>query len=147
MCSSDLDVFLLDEAQRLRPGERDRLLAAAQPARDGLQLILSSHKDLTSLFVQKGLSLATFHIEHFSNEIHLDAVLSRRLSYFALDKTMPGVTFAPEAVSYLHETFGGNLRALQNFLYEVFQRLKAKGAITADYLQAEAEVIGGAGPK
>src|SRR5712692_10403753 len=42
-----LQVFLLDEVQRLRPDERRRLLAAA---RGGLRLILGSHDDLTPLF-------------------------------------------------------------------------------------------------
>lgn len=143
---SGLDVFLLDETQRLNRGERDRLLSAVQHARGGLTLVLSSHDDLGPLFAKRGLSLTTVHLDEAASPDHLGLVLARRLSYFALDKNAPGVILTPDAVRYLHETFGGNLRAIQYFLYEVFQRLKGKGAISADYLRAEAAIIGGLGP-
>ena len=140
------DVFLLDEAQRLNRSERDRLLSAAQLAKGGLTLVLSSHYDLGLLFAKRGLPLTTVHLEATAAFDHLSAVLNRRLSYFALDKNAPGATLTPDAVRCLHETCGGNLRAMQYFLYEVFQRLKSKGAISADYLRAEAAIIGGPGP-
>jgi hypothetical protein len=149
---SGLEAFLLDETQRLNQSERDRLLSAAQTLpkvrnlREGLQLVVSSHDDLAPLFAKRGLPLTTVHLEETAALDHLGAVLERRLSYFALDKNAPGVTLTPDAVRYLHETFGGNLRAMQYFLYEVFQRLKGKGAISADYLRAEAAIIGGPGP-
>jgi hypothetical protein len=132
---SGLDVFLLDEAQRLNRGERDRLLSAAQHARGGLTLVLSSHDDLAPLFAKRGLSLTTVHLDEAASPDHLGLVLARRLSYFALDRNAPGATLTPGAISYLHETFGGNLRAVQYFLYEVFQRLRGMGAITADDLK------------
>jgi hypothetical protein len=44
---TSLDVFLLDEVQRLRPNERRRLLAATA---SGLRLVVGSHEDLTPLF-------------------------------------------------------------------------------------------------
>lgn len=138
---SGLDVFLLDETQRLNRSERDRLLSAAQALpkvrnlREGLQLVLSSHDDLAPLFAKRGLPLTNVHLDEAASPDHLGLVLARRLSYFALDRTAPGVILTPDAVRYLHETFGGNLRAMQYFLYEVFQRLKSKGAITADDLK------------
>ncbi len=149
---SGLDVFLLDETQRLSRSERDRLLSAAPTLpkvsnlREGLQLVVSSHDDLALLFAKRGLSLTTAHLDKAASPDHLSAVLERRLSYFALDKNAPGVTLTSDAVRYLHEAFGGNLRAMQYFLYEVFQRIKSRGAITADYLRAEAAIIGGPGP-
>ncbi|MBI3243991.1 MAG: ATP-binding protein [Chloroflexi bacterium] len=139
---SGLEVFLLDEAQRLNRGERDRLLSAAQQARGGLTLVMSSHDDLAPLFAKRGLSLTTAHLDKAASPDHLSAVLEQRLSYFALDNNAPGVILTPDAARYLHETFGGNLRAMQYFLYEVFQRLKSKGAITADYLRTQAAIFG-----
>ena len=109
-------------------------------------MVLSSHDDLAPLFAKHGLPLTTVQLAETAAFDHLSAVLNRRLSYFALDKNAPGAALTPDAVRYLHETCGGNLRAMQYFLYEVFQRLKGKGPITADYLRAEAAIIGGPGP-
>jgi len=43
-------------------------------------------------------------------------------------------------VQYLETTFGDNLRAVERFLYEVFQRLEAPGVLTAGQLQASHEI-------
>ncbi len=141
-----LDVFLLDEAQRLTVNERGRLTSTAQLAGGGLHLVLGSHDDVTPLFASRGLLLATVHLDDADSISHLSAVLARRLDYFALAQESPGATLTLDAVHYLHETFGGNLRAAQYFLYEVFQRLKHQGAITAEHLRVEA-AISGEGPK
>jgi hypothetical protein len=127
-----LELFLLDEVQRLRPSERGRLLAAAGA---GLRLILGSHEDLTTLFSRPGLSLASVRLDE-SAPAQLAANLARRLEYFALPNAQPVVTLAPGAVAYLEAKFGANRRAVDRFLYEVFQRLEAPMVITADHLQA-----------
>ena len=126
------DVFLLDEAQRLRASERRRLLAAA---RAGPRLILGSHQDLAPLFAAAGLELATARLEAFG-PAHLAAVLERRLADAALPTTAPLVTLDPGALAYLTATFGSNLRGTERFLYEVFQRLETPGPLTANSLQA-----------
>jgi hypothetical protein len=127
-----LEVFLLDEVQRLRPAERRRLLAAASA---GLRLILGSHEDLAPLFSGAGLSLASVRLDE-SAPVQLTAILARRLAYFALPGAQPGVTLDPSAVAYLEAKFGANRRAVDHFLYEVFQRLEAPTVITAEHLQA-----------
>jgi hypothetical protein len=129
---SGLDVFLLDEAQRLRPDERRRLLTAA---RGGLRLILGSHEDLTALFNHAGLSLSTVRLGA-SAPAYLASILSRRLDYFALPNSKPSVTLDPSAVPYLEAAFGTNLRAMERFLYEVFQQLDEPVILTADLLKA-----------
>jgi hypothetical protein len=123
-----LDYFLLDEAQRLSRRERERL--AGFPA---LHVVLGSHEDLSPEFARGGLNLATVHIHN--DEDHLRAVLERRLSYFA--RGDPAVTFDASAVGFLHRTFGGNLRAAQYFLYEVFQRFPPPGPITGSQLERD----------
>jgi hypothetical protein len=125
-----LDRFLLDEAQRLGGRHRARLLRAA--AR-GLRLIVASHDDLGAAFAQRGLPLATVHLAAAVTRDHLETVLARRLAAFAFDDP-PRVSLTPEAVALLWETYGGDLRASELLLYEVFQRLDAPGAITRSSL-------------
>jgi len=127
-----LEVFLLDEVQRLRPDERRRLLAAA---RGGLRLIVGSHEDLAPAFTGAGLALSTVRLET-TGRVHLETILARRLAYFALPDRQPQVTLDPSAAKYLEATFGSNLRAMERFLYEVFQGLEAPVALTAAQLQA-----------
>ncbi|MBI3910385.1 MAG: hypothetical protein HY320_05560 [Armatimonadetes bacterium] len=139
----DLDLFLLDEAQRLSLYQRARLLsAAAKQSQEGVRLVVSSHEDLAPLFARRALPLATVRLDALTTA-HLRPVLEQRLAYFALDGA-PRVTFAPDAVHYLQETFGADLRAAEHFLYEVFQRWEPTGAITAAQLQeASGLLIGG----
>ncbi|MCI0580284.1 MAG: ATP-binding protein [Chloroflexi bacterium] len=123
--------FALDEAQRLRPGERRRLLAAAQ---QGLQLIFSSHQDLAPLFEQRNLPLTTIYLDA-APPAHLQAILERRLAYFALESPPP-ITFTAEAVDYLWQQCSGNLRAIERFLYEFFQQLPGRGEIKLSAIKA-----------
>jgi hypothetical protein len=126
-----INVFLLDEAQRLNLAERARLLREAQAGR---RLILGSHEDLTGLFAAAALPLATLRPE-MSGHAELEAVLARRLAHFALTPEPPAVTHDASAVAYLAGRFGGDLRAVQWFLYEVFQSLTAPGVISAGDLR------------
>lgn len=120
-----LDVFLLDEAQRLRSGERRRLLAAAA---GGLRLVVGSHEDLSPLFARRGLAVVTVQLGAPDYE-HLERVLRRRLDYFALDPARPAISLAPAAVAALHAAYGSDLRAIERCLYEVFQSLEAPGEV------------------
>jgi len=126
-----LDVLLLDEAQRLRASERRRLLAAAA----NLRLLLGSHEDLAPLFAGAGLPLATLRLEAFG-PAHMALVLERRFAAASMPGSTPVVTLDPSALAYLEATFGSNLRAVERFLYEVFQRLEAPCSLSAEYLQA-----------
>jgi len=129
-----LDTFLLDEAQRLNRRERRRLLDEVLTPDTAQRLIVGSHEDLTRFFARRRLKLATFRLGAMSAG-HLRAVMERRLAYFALPGG-PRVTLAPEAVTYLHRRFGGNLRAVEQLLYEACQQLPGPGEITVDCLAA-----------
>lgn len=134
-----LDVFLLDEAQRLSERERERLLAALPENGDGLHAVLGSHDDLTPLFARRGLPLTTVRYDT-TTLTHLAAVTHRRLTYFASGTDTPSVTLSPDAVRYLHTTFGGDIRETEMLLYEVFQRLRERGEITVEMLRGLANM-------
>lgn len=131
-----LDVFVLDEAQRLTSSERERLVRIANRT----QLVFASHEDLAPLFASHHLALASVQIEN-SEEEHLRTILSRRLDYFRLNEER-GIEFSLDAISYLSDTFGGNLRAMEQFLYEVFQCLDHVEIITAERLRKEPGLSG-----
>jgi hypothetical protein len=127
-----LDVFLLDEAQRLKGRERTRLLAAASPKRRGPRLVMGVHDDLTPLFSGHGLPLATVRIDSIT-PAYMQAVLTRRLAFFALDDP-PAITMPLDAANYLCGAFGSNLRLVERFLYEVFQSQPSRGRLTSTIL-------------
>jgi hypothetical protein len=133
--TSNFDIFLLDEAQRLNWRSRQRLLASvSQRSQSNLRLILSGHKDLTRVFRRRGLPLRTVVMDDVLTAAFYDQILARRLAYFAL----PGVahtTIAPDAVQWLYETFYPNMRDAEYFLYEVWQRETAVRQITAVHLK------------
>jgi hypothetical protein len=63
----------------------------------------------------------------------MQEVLTRRLALCALDDP-PAITFSADAVRYLCDAFGSNLRAVERFLYEVFQSKPARGSLTSAML-------------
>lgn len=119
-----LDIFLLDEAQRLTKRERERLLGGR------LRLILASHEDLTPLFTRFGLRLATVQFDS-APLAHVTAVLERRLAFFALAGSSQRVAIQPEAIQLLHTTFGADVRKIELALYEVFEEIKSREGIAA----------------
>lgn len=127
-----LDLFLLDEAQRLTRWERRRWLRGVKNGR--LRTIFSSHEDLSALFVRKKLPLTTIHLAPHVTPSHYAAILQRRLAFFAFDDP-PRITFSNEATVFLVKTFGQDMRAAEYFLYEVWQGIEEVGEITAVYLQ------------
>lgn len=130
--ASDLagvEMFLLDEAQRLSWRERRRLVGE----NGRLRLILSSHEDLAPLFRRRSLPLQTVRLADGLTLDHYRAIWQKRLDYFAL----PGrerVRLGETAVAYLYQTFGQNLREAEYFLYEVWQRQTEVGEVTGEAL-------------
>jgi replication-associated recombination protein RarA len=131
--TADLDVFALDEAQRLDRWQRWRLLRLLCRSRQSLRLLLATHEDLTPLFARHRLQLATTHADRVA-EADLAAILDRRLRRFAIGGES-SIAFAPDAVRWLGESFGSDLRRLMHFLYEVFERLTAPGVINSTDLE------------
>lgn len=123
------DIFLLDEAQRLVPRQARRLLRRAAQTRPGsLRLVLGTHADMSPRFARRNLPLATVRPAEVSPAF-LARLLRRRLAFFALDSAP--AAFSGDAVDYLRAAFGGNLRAMTFFLYEVFQDMAGSGVCPA----------------
>jgi hypothetical protein len=120
-----LDFFCLDEAQRLIPSERARLLTTLK-SQLNLHTVIGTHEDLSPLFAKYGLPLATLPLETVP-PAHIEAVIHRRLTYFALSPGQPATAPTPHAIAALHRLFGADLRKIEQVLYEVYQQAAARG--------------------
>ncbi|MBN2084282.1 MAG: hypothetical protein JW748_03590 [Anaerolineales bacterium] len=133
--TSGLDVYLLDEAQRLSEGflfirnERARLIRAAKA---GVRLILGSHEDLADPFRAAGVPLRTARLHPPAPE-ELAEILERRLALFARKDNR--ARFSGEAVIWLGTTFNGDLRTMEYLLYEYFQTERPAGIISGGCLR------------
>lgn len=125
-----LDVFVLDEAQRLHKQQRRRWLAQAT----AVKLVFSSHEDLAAEFARHHLPLVTVRLDEDISVAHYQTWIKQRLDYFALPSG-PRVTLTSGAVRFLHQTFGCDMREAEYFLYEVFQQEWEEGEIGAEALQ------------
>jgi hypothetical protein len=133
-----LDLFALDEAQRLDRRERSRLLAGLQAGArpDGAavpRLVVSSHADLAPLFARHYLPLTSIRLSDLGAE-HTRAVLDGRLAAFALGDR-PHATLSEDAHAWLAARFGDDLRAAIWLLYEAFQVLRAPEVVDARRLR------------
>lgn len=121
---SNLNLFFLDEAQRLNKASISRLVDTAS---DKLRIVFSSHKDLSDVFQRKDLGLSSFRVE-VDSPTQIDAIISRRLEYFSRE-AVPSITLSNQAKEILHLTFGTDIRAMLDLLYEVFQDRREKGEV------------------
>ena len=130
-----LEIFLLDEAQRLSKGgilssnEMARLLDAAK---NGVRLILGTHEDLSGVFRSRGISPVTVTLATPAAE-ELALLLQRRLNLFSPKPIH--TKFSPEAADWLRSEFGANLRTMEYFLYDFFQAERPEGIIAVGPLQ------------
>jgi len=105
--------FFLDEAQRLRPRDRSRLFARVP------RLVLASHVDLSRYAHRPVRTIVLQGLD----ERRLARILSRRIEA-ARRGTGPLPTISCEALSGLLRRFGDDLRAMESYLYDVFQMLE-----------------------
>lgn len=113
---ADVEVFVLDEAQRLSWRERRRWLKGLT----AVTLIFSSHEDLASSFAHHH-ALQSVKVDAAISLTHYQMWINRRLAHFSLPDASP-VTLTDEAIAYLYQTFQADMRAAEYFLYEVFQK-------------------------
>jgi hypothetical protein len=123
---ADVDLFVLDEAQRLNRRERKRWLAAGTSVRGtDVPFIFSSHEDLTRLFGGRrpsaGRPLQTVHVGDAVTLAHYQSWIEQRLAYFALPD-VPRVTLSTAVIAHLYQSYGQEMREAEYFLYELFQR-------------------------
>ncbi|RMG76082.1 MAG: hypothetical protein D6711_04995 [Chloroflexi bacterium] len=120
---SHLDTFALDEAQRLWWHERARLRLYTRHKR----LLLGSHVDYSRWF-----PLYTLHVAELTDLEHVRRILTRRIAYFSLDT--PLIHLTDDAIESLWIHFQDDLRSMDAFLYDVFQRIDAPTSIDAVFL-------------
>ena len=125
-----VDVFLLDEAQRLDRSSLHRLINSAN---EGTRLIFSSHRDLSNEFRRDGLNLRSVVIET-SSRVQIRDILIKRLVTFSLGDS-PKVDFTGDAIDFLYQTFSSDIRSMMDLLYEVFQDLQVTGSLTTSDLR------------
>jgi len=114
----DRGTLLLDEADRLRPRLLRRLLDRP------LRLALGTHGDLSAA---AGRPLRTVRAG-VADPGRLEEILRRRIEW-ARRGPGPVPRIPPEAVRRLIARFGDDLRAIEGFLYDVFQELKGPGDV------------------
>jgi len=127
--AQNLDVLLIDEAQRLWPPAWLRLLAAGRRVR----LALGSHANHAWSFRLAGQPLVSVDLDAL-DQGHFRAALAARLEHFALGDR-PHVTIAPAAFDALWARCGRDLRAAEEVLYGVFLRLEGLGEVGPAHLE------------
>ncbi len=126
----ELSVFCLDEAQRLRWRELRRLL---RWGRSQGRLILGTHHKVSWPWSGGRPSFTTFNLPDLITAVHWQAAITRRLAVFALPD-QSHLTLSAQAIGFLHQIFGANMREGEYFLYEVWQQQKAVTVLTAGEL-------------
>jgi hypothetical protein len=130
-----IDVALIDEVQRLWPWEKRRLIAGVGARAQSLHMILGTHVDFNYRFRCASLALTTVILDVPEPAV-LQHMLNQRLAYAALNPQQPApVMFTSPACEALLHLFGGDLRSMEAFLYEVFAQLDTPGAITAEMIE------------
>lgn len=109
----DCDFLLLDEAQRLYPSELKRLFANFP------KLVLGVHWSLT-LFSRR--RFRTINIKGLSLQ-KLRLVVDKRIEWARRDAG-PVPFIADEELRWLGDRFGDDLRSMEAFLYDIFQKLQ-----------------------
>lgn len=122
---SDLNLFFLDEAQRLNKASISRLVDTAS---DKLRIVFSSHEDLSDVFQRKELRLSSFRVE-VESSAQIDEIISRRLEFFSKEAT-PAITLSKQAIDFLLITHGTDIRGMLDLLYDVFQDCRERGTLT-----------------
>lgn len=134
----NIDIFLLDEMQRLSKVQRTRLVRKiARRNGDGLRLVYSTHEDLAPLFESQKRPLDTILLDRHEKSFQRQ-IIERRLQYFAIHK-QSNVRLSNEAFHFLYESFQNDLRSLEEFLYDVFQQQRFEGEIADKTLRRAME--------
>jgi hypothetical protein len=136
--TSDIQIFLLDEAQRLSRRSLHRLISHASLTEDsGLRLILSSHSDLTYINAEHGITPVTFHLRDHPRSF-INTLIEHRLKYFER-KGHQGVSLTQDALNLLISHCDSDLRLLEKLLYETYQDWNEVGPITTGFIQGVIE--------
>jgi hypothetical protein len=115
-------VLFLDETQRLPWRTRHQLF------RRGVALALGTHRDHSRELVRAGCRVETVRLTGFPTPT-LRRIIERRIEW-ARRGPGPVPALGPGSVARLHDRFDGDLRAIEDHLYDVFQTLSAPEELT-----------------
>ena len=124
-----LDVFMLDEVQRLYWWERRRLYKALE---NGTRLIFSTHQDIQQTFHQRNLALEVVNVNLLYDRDSLFEMWQRRLDYFRIGEST--ISIEMDGIDFLIEKFGDDRRSMERFLYEAFQAMESPCPLNREYL-------------
>lgn len=107
--------MIIDEAQRMSWWQARLVFKRGGP------LVLSTHVDLSKKILRAGLNVQTVNVTAPASASQLARILNRRIHASRLsDDVIPCITEA-DAVRLQHR-FGGDIRAIEQYLYAQFQR-------------------------
>lgn len=107
--------LLIDEAQRL-PRAVLRMLC-----RNGVTLILGTHRDLSRTLRRSGYQVATQRIGLTLSATKLANLLNRRIDASRRDPKLPAPQLSVEIAERLIRRFGTDIRGIESYLYDVVQ--------------------------
>ncbi|MCB0033584.1 MAG: hypothetical protein KDE51_06190 [Anaerolineales bacterium] len=128
-----VEVFVLDEAQRLSLWQKRRLWKSGRETR----LLISSHQDV-GRWLKRPLTL---NVEQLHTFDHWQTMIERRLTYFALPE-VERVTFSEAAVRSVYERFAPDFRTAEFFLYDLWERLEGVVEINVKRVEAMQKLEG-----
>jgi hypothetical protein len=106
--------LLIDEAQRLGRFARWRVFARGGP------LVLGTHRDFSSELQRAGLQVVTIDVSAKQSPERLVQILNARIDRFRLaDADSPLISISQ--ARKLQQQFGGDIRAVESYLYDLFQ--------------------------
>jgi len=122
-------LVFIDEAQRMHPW---LMRAVFMPARS---FVIASHEDLSVRLEHAGFHVRTVEVST-TDLARVGAILARRVEW-ARRGAGPVPTFSEAALRALQDRFGDDLRAMEDHLYDVFQRLADTRTLSADDVRGQ----------
>ena len=116
------DPLMIDEAQRLSRWTRWRVFRRKVP------LVLGTHEDYSGELKRAGREVTTIEVGGLLDAGQLQKLLERRIELARRGEgSVPRVT--RETIDHLLLEFGNDIRAMEGWLYEVFQNLTEPGDV------------------
>ncbi|WP_153557249.1 hypothetical protein [Roseimaritima sediminicola] len=121
-------VVLIDEAQRMPCRVRRTTLRRRVP------LVLGTHVDLRRVLRRYGYAVHTVRVDTLIDAPSLTRIFNRRLEAARLDDRRAVPRIATSEAARLHGRFGSDVRAMEEYLYERFQRYAGKDCVEVSFV-------------
>jgi hypothetical protein len=133
--------LLIDEAQRMGYFRRREMLRGGGP------IAIGSHISLSSNLRKSGFEVTTVNVELPMSPTQINCILNRRIQACRLNQDQPLPLVDEAQALQLSYRFGGNLRRIEDFLYEQFQAsIVQPGSFSRDDLSRPTAETGDASP-